>query len=151
MVNAGISGETTKDGLARVDRVITMKPTLVVVEFGGNDGLRGLRIEDTRANLDAIIRRLVASGTRVVLAGITLPPDYGPDYIRQFNQTYEILAKKYKVPMLPFLLKGVFGVSGMMQADRTHATAAGNKVVAANILGLIQPMLTKKQSSPSQR
>jgi acyl-CoA thioesterase-1 len=151
VVNAGISGDTTKDGLERVDRVIAMKPTLVVVEFGGNDGLRGLRIEDTRANLDGIVGRLVASGTRVVLAGITLPPDYGPDYIRQFNQTYEILAKKYQVPMLPFLLKGVFGVNGMMQADRTHATGAGNKVVAANVLGLIQPMLTKKPSSPSQR
>ncbi len=150
VVNAGISGNTTKDGLERVDRVIAMKPTLVVVEFGGNDGLRGLRIEDTRANLDGIVGRLVASGTRVVLAGITLPPDYGPDYIQQFNQTYEILAKKYKVPMLPFLLKGVFGVNGMMQADRTHATGAGNKVVAANVLGLIQPML-KKPSNPSQR
>lgn len=151
VVNAGISGNTTKDGLERVDRVIAMKPTLVVVEFGGNDGLRGLRIEDTRANLDGIVSRLVASGTRVVLAGITLPPDYGPDYIRQFNQTYEILAKKYKVPMLPFLLKGVFGVNGMMQADRTHATGAGNKVVADNVLGLIQPMLKKKPSTPSQR
>ncbi|HEY2040688.1 MAG TPA: arylesterase [Edaphobacter sp.] len=151
VVNAGISGNTTKDGLERVDRVIAMKPTLVVVEFGGNDGLRGLRIEDTRANLDGIVSRLVATGTRVVLAGITLPPDYGPDYIRQFNQTYEILAKKYKVPMLPFLLKGVFGVGGMMQADRTHATGAGNKVVATNVLGLIQPMLTKKPSTPSQR
>jgi acyl-CoA thioesterase-1 len=151
VVNAGISGNTTKDGLERVDRVIATKPTLVVVEFGGNDGLRGLRIEDTRANLDGIVGRLVASGTRVVLAGITLPPDYGPDYIRQFNETYEILAKKYKVPMLPFLLKGVFGVNGMMQADRTHATGAGNKVVASNVLGLIQPMLTKKPASPSQR
>lgn len=151
VVNAGVSGNTTKDGVERVDRVIAMKPALVVVEFGGNDGLRGLRIADTRANLDKIVSALVASGTRVVLAGITLPPDYGPDYIREFNQTYDLLAKKYRVPMLPFLLKGVFGGDGMMQPDRTHATAAGNKIVAENVFGLIQPMLKKEPSTPSQR
>ncbi len=80
---------------------------------------------------------------KVVLAGITLPPDYGPDYIQQFNDTYTLLAKKYKVPMLPFLLKGVFGVKGMMQPDQTHATAEGNKVVANNILPLVLPLLKK--------
>jgi acyl-CoA thioesterase-1 len=144
VVNSGVSGNTTKDGVERVERVIAMKPALVVVEFGGNDGLRGLRIADTRANLDKIVAALTASGTKVVLAGITLPPDYGPDYIKQFNETYDLLAKKYRVPMLPFLLKGVFGGEGMMQADRTHATAAGNKVVAKNVLALIQPQLMKK-------
>jgi acyl-CoA thioesterase-1 len=148
VVNAGVSGNTTKDGIERLDRVIALKPALVVVEFGGNDGLRGLRIEDTRANLDKIVSRLVASGTRVVLAGITLPPDYGPDYIRQFDETYSLLAKKYHVPMLPFLLKGVFGVNGMMQQDRTHATAAGNKMVADNVRELIAPLLRKPPANP---
>jgi acyl-CoA thioesterase-1 len=143
IVNSGVSGNTTKDGVERVQRVIALKPALVVVEFGGNDGLRGLRIADTRDNLDKILSTLTASGTKVVIAGITLPPDYGPDYIKQFNETYSLLAKKYHLPMLPFLLKGVFGVGGMMQADRTHATAAGNKVVAQNVLGLIQPLLKK--------
>jgi acyl-CoA thioesterase-1 len=143
VVNEGISGNTTKDGLARVDRVIALKPAVVVVEFGGNDGLRGLPIVDSRANLDAIVARLTESGTKVVLAGITLPPDFGPDYIAQFNETYVLLAKKYKVPMIPFLLKGVFGVPGMMQADRTHATAAGNQIVAENVFGLIRPLLKK--------
>ncbi|HEY0161218.1 MAG TPA: arylesterase [Edaphobacter sp.] len=143
VVNAGISGNTTKDGAERVDRVVALKAAVVVVEFGGNDGLRGLRIEDTRANLDKIVSTLTKSGTHVVLAGITLPPDYGPDYIQQFNQTYEMLAKKYHAPMLPFLLKGVFGADGMMQPDSTHATAAGNKIVADNVLGLIQPLLKK--------
>jgi acyl-CoA thioesterase-1 len=151
VVNAGVSGNTTKDGIERLDRVIALKPALVVVEFGGNDGLRGLRVADTRANLDKIVSRLVASGTRVVLAGITLPPDYGPDYIRQFNETYSLLAKKYHVPMLPFLLKGVFGVNGMMQADRTHATAAGNKIVAENVRELIGPLLNKQSATPEQR
>jgi acyl-CoA thioesterase I len=143
VVNEGISGNTTKDGVERVNDIVAMKPAIVVVEFGGNDGLRGLRIEDSRANLDKIVSTLKSSGTRVVLAGITLPPDYGPDYIHQFNDTYTLLAKKYNVPMLPFLLKGVFGVDGMMQPDRTHATAEGNKIVANNILPLILPLLKK--------
>jgi len=120
-----------------------MKPAVVVVEFGGNDGLRGLRIEDSRANLDKILATLKTSGAKVVLAGITLPPDYGPDYIQQFNQTYTLLAKKYNVPLLPFLLKGVFGVDGMMQRDNTHATADGNKIVAKNVLTFVQPLLKK--------
>jgi len=143
VVNEGISGNTTKDGVERVDTIVAMKPAVVVVEFGGNDGLRGLRIEDSRANLDKILATLKASGAKVVLAGITLPPDYGPDYIQQFNQTYTLLAKKYNVPLLPFLLKGVFGVDGMMQRDNTHATADGNKIVAKNVLTFVQPLLKK--------
>jgi acyl-CoA thioesterase I len=143
VVNQGISGNTTKDGVERVDSIIAMKPAVVVVEFGGNDGLRGLRIEDSRSNLDKIVATLKASGTKVVLAGISLPPDYGPDYIKQFNETYALLAKKYNVPLLPFLLKDVFGVDGMMQRDNTHATAEGNKVVANNVLPLILPLLKK--------
>jgi acyl-CoA thioesterase-1 len=143
VVNEGISGNTTKDGVERVDTIIAMKPAVVVVEFGGNDGLRGLRIEDSRANLDKILATLKAGGAKAVLAGITLPPDYGPDYIQQFNQTYTLLAKKYNVPLLPFLLQGVFGVDGMMQRDNTHATADGNKIVAKNVLPLVQPLLKK--------
>jgi acyl-CoA thioesterase-1 len=143
VLNEGISGNTTKDGVERLNKIVALKPAVIVVEFGGNDGLRGLRIEDTRANLDKIVATLKASGAKIVLAGITLPPDYGPDYIKQFNETYTLLAKKYQVPMLPFLLKGVFGVPGMMQADRTHATDAGNKVVASNVLPFITPLLKK--------
>jgi acyl-CoA thioesterase I len=143
VVNEGISGNTTKDGVERLARVIALKPAVVVVEFGGNDGLRGLRIEDSRTNLDKIVGTLKASGTKVVLAGITLPPDYGPDYIKQFDDTYATLAAKYHVPILPFLLKGVFGVDGMMQADRTHATSAGNRIVAKNVLPLVTPLLKK--------
>ncbi len=143
VVNQGISGNTTKDGVERLDSIVALKPAVVVVEFGGNDGLRGLRIENSRANLDRIVATLKASGTKIVLAGITLPPDYGPDYIKQFNETYALLARKYNVPLLPFLLKGVFGVDGMMQADRTHATAEGNKIVASNLLPLVLPLLKK--------
>jgi acyl-CoA thioesterase-1 len=141
--NQGVSGNTTKDGVQRLPEVLALHPAIVVVEFGGNDGLRGLPIADTRANLDRIVATLQRAGIRVALAGITLPPDYGPDYIRQFNQTYTLLARKYRVPMLPFLLKDVYGVPGMMQPDRTHATARGNQVVARNVLTLVLPLLKK--------
>jgi acyl-CoA thioesterase-1 len=141
--NQGVSGNTTKDGVQRLPEVLALHPAVAVVEFGGNDGLRGLPIADTRANLDRIVATLHHSGIKVALAGITLPPDYGPDYIQQFNQTYTLLAKKYRVPMLPFLLKDVYGVPGMMQSDRTHATARGNQVVARNVLALVLPLLKK--------
>ena len=141
--NQGISGNTTKDGVQRLPQVLALHPAVAVVEFGGNDGLRGLPIADTRANLDQIVATLRRAGIRVALAGITLPPDYGPDYIQQFNRTYTLLARKYRVPMLPFLLKDVYGVPGMMQSDRTHATARGNQVVARNVLALVLPLLKK--------
>jgi acyl-CoA thioesterase I len=143
VVNEGISGNTTKDGVDRLPDVLALHPAIVIVEFGGNDGLRGLPPADTRSNLDKIVGELKDSGTKVVLAGITLPPDYGPDYIKSFNDTYTLLAKKYHVPMLPFLLKNVYGVPGMMQADRTHATAKGNQIVARNVMPLVLPSLKK--------
>ncbi|GGA55880.1 esterase TesA [Edaphobacter acidisoli] len=143
VVNEGISGNTTKDGVGRLAHILSLKPAVVVVEFGGNDGLRGLPIADTRANLDKIVGTLKKNGIRVALAGITLPPNYGPDYIKQFDKTYTLLAAKYHVPLLPFLLKGVFGVPGMMQEDQTHATAAGNKIVAKNVLPLVTPLMKR--------
>jgi acyl-CoA thioesterase-1 len=143
VVNAGISGDTTKDGLARVDRVIAMKPAIVVVEFGGNDGLRGIPISQSRGNLDAILQKLRAGGTQIALAGITLPPQYGPDYIQQFNATYALLAKKYRVPMIPFVLQNAYWTPGDIQRDGIHPTAAGAKVVAENVLKLVRPLLKK--------
>jgi len=143
VVNAGVSGNTTKDAINRLAGILAMKPAVVVVEFGGNDGLRGLPIEDSRANLDTIIAKLKASGAKVAIAGITLPPNYGAGYIKQFDATYTLLAKKYDVPLLPFLLKDVYSVPGMMQADETHATAAGNKIVASDVLPLVAPLLKK--------
>ncbi|MBW4039456.1 MAG: arylesterase [Acidobacteria bacterium] len=141
VINSGISGNTTKDGLDRIQRVIARHPQIVVVEFGGNDGLRGLPIPQTQANLASIIRQLQASGARVVLAGITLPPDYGKDYIAHFDAMYPALANQFHIPYLPFILQGVYGVPGSMQADNTHATPQGNQQVALNIDHLIQPLL----------
>jgi acyl-CoA thioesterase-1 len=143
VVNAGISGNTTKDGLDRIHLVLARHPQLVVVEFGGNDGLRGLPLEQTQANLSSIIDQLQKSGAKVVLAGITLPPDYGPDYIKKFDAMYPALAKQYHIRLLPFILKDVYGIPGDMQADDTHATAQGNKQVALNIEALLKPLLKK--------
>jgi acyl-CoA thioesterase-1 len=143
VVNQGISGNTTKDGVDRLQDALSLKPVLVIVAFGGNDGLRGLPIANTRDNLDHIVSTLQQSGAKVVLGGITLPPNYGADYIRQFNQTYALLAAKYHVPMLPFLLKNVYGVEGSMQADGIHATDQGNAQVAKNLLPLVEPLLRK--------
>jgi acyl-CoA thioesterase-1 len=146
VINQGISGNTTKDGVDRLEDALRLKPVLVIVAFGGNDGLRGLPIATTRANLDQIVATLLHSGAKVVLGGITLPPNYGSDYIRQFNQTYALLAAKYHVPLLPFLLQDVYGVAGSMQADGIHATDQGNEQVAKNLLPLIEPLLKKSSS-----
>ncbi len=143
VVNLGISGETTKDGLARVDRVLATHPAITVVEFGGNDGLRGVPVASSRANLDGIVDRLRKGGTAVALAGITLPPQFGKAYIQQFDQTYHLVASKYSVPLYPFLLQDVWGVSGSVQQDGVHPTAQGCRQVAKNIFGFIQPMLTR--------
>jgi acyl-CoA thioesterase-1 len=143
VVNAGISGNTTKDGLDRVQLVTARHPKIVVVEFGGNDGLRGLPIQQTQANLSSILSQLQASGAEVVLAGITLPPSYGPDYIKKFDAMYPALAKQYNIHYLPFLLKDVYGVPGDMQEDATHATAQGNQQVARNVAALLKPLLKK--------
>ncbi len=143
VVNMGISGETTKDGLARVDRVIALKPAIAVVEFGGNDGLRGVPVSSSRANLDAIVGRLRSAGVQVMLAGITLPPQFSADYIHQFNETYTVVAKKNDVPLYPFLLKDVYGVPGSIQQDGVHPTAQGCKQVARNIAGFLRAKLTK--------
>ena len=141
VVNAGISGDTTSGGLARIDSVTGLSPKIVILELGGNDGLRGLPLTSTRANLEQMIVELKKSGARVVLAGITLPPNYGPDYIREFEKIYQDLAAKYKLPFIPFLLEGVVGVPGMMQPDGIHATVKGNEVVARLVLRTLKPLL----------
>ncbi len=144
ILNAGVSGNTTKDGVVRLPSVIALHPQIVIVAFGGNDGLRGLPITSTRQNLTTIVSTIQKAGAHVVLGGITLPPNYGPDYIQQFNQTYALLSKQFHAPLLPFLLQGVYGVPGGMQDDGIHATASGNETVAKNIMPLLMPLLKKQ-------
>ena len=143
VVNEGISGNTTKDGVDRVAGIVRMKPVLVVLEFGGNDGLRGFKVDTTRTNLSTMIVALKKSGAKVVLAGMTLPPDYGPDYVKAFTASYPVLGLKYDLPVIPFLLKDAYGVDGMIQADGIHATDRGNEVVAMNVLPLVESQLKR--------
>ncbi len=134
VVNAGVSGDTTTDGLNRVDEVLSYRPSVVILEFGGNDGLRGLPLATTRANLDQMIARLQSRSVRVILAGMTLPPNYGREYIRPFEGIYQTLAAKYKIPLIGFLLAGVGGNPKLMQRDGLHPTAQGNAIVANTVL-----------------
>jgi acyl-CoA thioesterase-1 len=147
VVNLGVSGNTTKDGIERLEHVVARldghPDSIVVIEFGGNDGLRGLPLEQTKSNLAQMIEQLQKAGAKVALAGITLPPDYGKDYISQLVAIYPALAKQYHVPLLPFLLQNVYGIPGDMQEDATHATAKGNKQVALNVEKLVTPLLKK--------
>ncbi|HLY18814.1 MAG TPA: arylesterase [Bryobacteraceae bacterium] len=146
VANAGISGETTSDALARLSTVTALKPAVVIVEFGGNDGLRGLPVTTTRANLDQIIAALKASGAQVLLAGMTLPPNYGPEYIAAFQKVYKDLAAKYKVALIPFLLEGVAGTS-RMQRDGLHPTADGNRLVAGTVMRYLAPLLSGRHAA----
>src|SRR5205085_2532737 len=143
VVNAGISGDTTTDALERVNTVIGLKPAIVIVEFGGNDGLRGLPVATTRANLEQIIPALQSSGAKVMLAGMTLPPNYGPEYIHSFEMVYRDLAKQFGVPLLPFLLRGVGGNPRLMQRDGMHPTGEGNRIVAGNVMQVLEALLTR--------
>lgn len=143
--NQGVAGDTTADGLARIDNLIAEKPALVVLEFGGNDGLRGVPVESTRKNLDEMIQKLKAASIPVVLAGITLPPNYGPDYVKPFTAIFPDLAKKYHLRYVPFLLQHVYSDPNLMQPDGIHPNRAGNEIVAKDVFDLIQPMLDKRQ------
>lgn len=143
VVNEGISGNTSKDGIIRLPKIIALHPAVVIVDFGGNDGLRGNPIVDTEMNLSTIISALQQAHIKVVLGGITLPPNYGSEYIAQFNAMYQKQANDYHVPLLPFMLKDVYGVPGSMQSDGIHATAKGNRQVANNFLPLLLPLLHK--------
>jgi len=120
-----------------------MKPAMVILELGGNDGLRGLPINTTRENLDQIIKLLRDAGAQVVLAGMTLPPNYGPDYIGQFERVYKDLATLHRLPLVPFLLEGVAGHAHLMQSDGIHPTAEGNRIAAQNVFRVIAPLLAR--------
>jgi acyl-CoA thioesterase-1 len=141
IVNAGVSGDTTTDGLERVATVTALKPAIVILEFGGNDGLRGLPVSTTRANLDQIIATLRKAGAKIVLAGMTLPPNYGPEYIHSFEAVYKDLAKQYRLPLIPFLLSGVGGNPALMQRDGIHPTGEGNRKVARTVMETLAPLL----------
>lgn len=144
VVNLGISGDTTSGGLERIETAAALKPEITILELGGNDGLRGIPLAATRRNMEAMTKRLLAAKSRVVIAGMTLPPNYGPDYIREFEQIYVQLAARYKLARIPFLLEGVALDRKLMQDDGIHPTAKGNEKVAALVMKTLRPLLRKR-------
>jgi acyl-CoA thioesterase I len=141
--NQGVSGDTTTDGLARIDNVIAQHPKLVLLEFGGNDGLRGVPVSATEKNLDEMVGRLQKESIPVVLLGITLPPNYGPDYVKPFTAMFPKLAQKYHLKLMPFLIVHVYRNSALMQPDGIHPNGDGNKIVARDVFDLIKANLTQ--------
>ena len=143
VVNAGLSGETTAGGLRRLGWILRQPADIFVLELGGNDGLRGIPLETSRANLEAMIERIRAAYPRVtvVLAGMQMPANLGPDYTRQFAAMYPALAEKNHTALIPFLLEGVGGVASLNQADGIHPTAEGHRIVAETVWRILQPLL----------
>jgi acyl-CoA thioesterase I len=139
--NRGTSGATTKDAAADVASIVQSHPAVVIVEFGGNDGLRGLPLDQTRKNLDAVLTALEAAHIKVLLAGITLPPNYGPDYIHSFDQIFRDLAQKHHIAFVPMIYKDLVNVPGTIQSDGIHPTAKGSEIIARTLLPRLTPLL----------
>lgn len=144
VVNASISGETTSGGVERLPKVLAeSKPALVVLELGANDGLRGLPIAEIRENLTKMIRACQSSGAAVVLLGIELPINYGPQYRDGLRAIYRDLAAEFNLPLVPFLLDGVALDPNLMQDDGLHPTAKGEPKVLDNVWPVLEPALAK--------
>lgn len=142
VVNASISGDTTRGGLARLPRALKIhQPDIVIIELGGNDGLRAIQIPEIRRNMDSMIRLANEAGASVVVAGIHLPPNYGPDYSERFHATLEQAAADGDAAFVPFILEDVALVPGMMQADRIHPTAAAQPRMLDNVWPYLEPLL----------
>ena len=140
VVNAGVSGDTSAGGLSRIDWALQGDVRVLIVALGGNDGLRGLPPAQLQQNLAQIIERAQARHIEVILAGMEAPTNYGRDYIVSFHKVYPALAKRYGVPLVPFLLQGVAGTQMLNQADGIHPTAAGARIVADNVWVVLKPV-----------
>jgi acyl-CoA thioesterase-1 len=143
VVNAGLSGETSAGGLARIDWVLRQPVDIFVLELGANDGLRGLPLEQTEENLQAIIEKVKSKSpkAKIVIAGMLVPPNMGPDYTEKFRKIFPELAKKNNATLIPFLLEDVAGDAKLNQPDGIHPNIEGHKVVAKNVVKVIEPLL----------
>lgn len=148
VVNASISGETTRGGLTRLPRALDKhNPNIVIIALGGNDGLRGIPIDEMRANLAAMIEKSRQAGAEVLLAGVYLPANYGQRFTEKFRNTYKTLAEEYDIAWLPFILEGVALNSELMQDDRIHPNAAGQPRLLDNVWGELEPLLETKKAA----
>jgi len=141
--NQGTSGATTKDAVASLPTILRLHPEIVVVEFGGNDGLRGLPLEQTRHNLDQVLTTLEGAHIKILLAGITLPPNYGSDYVHSFDQVFRDVAAKHHAAFIPMIYKDLIHIPDTIQQDGIHPTAKGANILADTMLAGLKPLLHK--------
>jgi acyl-CoA thioesterase I len=142
VVNASVSGETTEGGLVRLPRALALHhPGTVIIELGGNDGLRALPVEQMRANLAQMTALCKAAGARVLLLGMQIPPNYGPEYTQQFRLAYGAVARDQNVPLVTFLLDGIALNPGLMQADGIHPNELGQAKLLDNVWPALKPIL----------
>jgi acyl-CoA thioesterase-1 len=150
VVNASITGDTTRGGLARLPAALERHdPAIVVLELGGNDGLRGLPVEEIRRNLEQMIQLSTGSGAEVLLAGMRIPPNYGPQYADAFHRVYRDLAQEYGIRLVPFLLDGIALEEGHMQDDGIHPTPEGQAAMLDNVWPELEPLLAGTARLPS--
>jgi acyl-CoA thioesterase-1 len=150
VVNAGVSGDTSAGGLRRLDWSIADGAAVVVVALGGNDGLRGLPVDDLRRNLDRIVERAQAAGARVILAGMEAPPNNGPEYAAAFHRVYPEIAEARGATFLPFLLDGVAGLDAFNQADGIHPNQEGARRVADLVWQALEPIVRELEAQPTR-
>ena len=146
VVNSGLSGETTASGKNRINWVLNQKVDVFILELGANDGLRGVPLKETRKNLQIIIDAVLEknANTKIILAGMQLPPNMGQDYITEFKTIFPELAKKNDLYLIPFLLKDVGGIPTLNQADGIHPTVEGQKILAKNVWTILEPIINLK-------
>ena len=145
VVNAGVSGDTSAGGAARLDWALEGDVRVLIVALGGNDGLRGLAADELQHNLAGIIEGAQAKGITVILAGMEAPPNYGRDYIVSFHKVYPALAAQYHVALIPFLLQGVAGHENLNQRDGIHPTKEGARIVADNVWAVLKPIAESRR------
>lgn len=145
--NQGTSGATSKDAVASLHTVLQLHPEVAIVEFGGNDGLRGIPLDQTRRNLDTVLTGLENAHVKILLAGITLPPNYGPDYIQAFETMFRELATRHHTAFVPMIYKDLVKVPNTIQADGIHPTAKGSEIIADTLYPALRPLLKKAASS----
>ena len=144
VVNASITGDTTAGGRARLPALLTRyRPAVVVVELGGNDGLRGGDLNATRENLDAMVADVQRGGAKPLIVGMKVPPNYGGAYVRKFDALYADVAKAHKAPLVPFFFEGFGEKTELFQADRIHPTAAAQPLLLDNVWPQLRPLLGK--------
>lgn len=143
VINAGLSGETTASGMNRIGWVLREKPDIFILELGANDGLRGIPLEETKKNLEQIVRevRKVNPMVTLILTGMQIPPNMGPEYTETFRNLFPELAESLDLLLVPFLLEGVGGIPDLNQADGIHPTPKGHKILADNVWQVLSPVL----------